>query len=278
LRTIDNHGRPCFIIGDPVAHTISPKIYNQAFDSSGLPHSYFALEVSDNELEEFIEIFEKIDALGANITLPHKKTICSLISERTPEVDRLGAANTIYRHEGKLKLSNTNVYGFSRLIEPWLAPARKEGVLMIGAGGTARACLLALEQNQVKNIHLWNQEEEQSMALADEFAGMSFEMIEPDEFEDHNFAVVINATIVGFKENDPSPYPKKAIRSSMVGIDLIYNRKTNFVKAFEKHGQACRKGVEMLTYQAAFAWELWTGRQAPLETMLNTVNSVIGSY
>lgn len=275
MKFIGKHGLPVFVIGNPVEHTFSPKIHNSAFEAAGLPHRYFALEVLEGELGYFVDWLSELEAPGANVTLPHKRSICSAIETKTSEVQRLGAANTIFRRRGELRLANTDVYGFRRLVEPWLELAREEGVLVLGAGGAARACLLALEQEDCESVCLWNRTTEKAEALAREFSSLSPEVIGQSKLESGSFdaKLVVNATSVGLDEGDPSLVSHDAVSPGMVGVDLIYNRRTRFLETFDRAGCDSRGGLDMLVYQAAKSWELWTEQEAPVEAMFEAARA-----
>ncbi len=274
MRLIAAHGAPVFVIGTPLSHTLSPLIHNVAFETAALPHRYFALQVQPDELSRFVDIIRQLDSPGANLTLPHKEKICSIISDRDPEVEQLGAANTIYNHAGKLRLANTDIYGFSRLLEPWLHKVRDSGVLVLGAGGAARACLVALQQLNCQQIFLWNRTPEKALKLAKELGGSSLQTLGDSALQSGQFAaaVVVNATSVGLQEPEPEIFPQKLIQPGMVGIDLIYNRSTKFLQNFQQCGAENSDGLAMLVYQAARSWQLWTGQKPPIKAMFKAIN------
>ncbi len=278
MRSVKEYGTPIWVIGNPIEHTLSPRLHNVAFDEVKLPFRYFALEVEEAELNSFLTILRQLDSPGGNITLPHKESICSLIQNKTDSVKKLGAANTIYRRTGELCLANTDIHGFKKLIEPWQQMAREENVLLLGAGGAARASLYSLGQLGVKNIYLWNRTKEKAQKLREEFLELNISLLSDKQLQggEVNFQIVINATSLGLNPGDDSPFPKARVNSKMVGIDLIYNRKTKFVRIFEEHGAAARGGLRMLVYQAARAWELWTDSKPPVKTMLEAGKNYLG--
>ncbi len=277
MKLIHKYGAPLFVIGSPVEHTFSPYIHNRAFEAAGLEHRYFALQVEKGELEQFIDLCEQLQSPGANLTLPHKETICSAIPNKNSEVERLQAANTIYRRHGELRLANTDLFGFRRLIEPWVEKIRDEGVLLLGAGGAARACLLGFEQENCKKIFLWNRTTRKALELQEEFPELQLEVLDQKQLNNGEFSasVVVNATSVGLKADEPVLVPKAVIRSDMVGIDLIYNRETRFVKSFKRLGSEATGGLDMLVHQAARSWELWTDQQAPTKAMFAAVGGLL---
>src|SRR2546429_8342148 len=129
-----------WLIGDPVAHSLSPAMHNAGFAALGLPHRYEAGEVKAEQLAATLERMRREDVLGANVTIPHKEAVLRLIARVSDEARRIGAVNTITRRGGQLDADNTDGYGFRlALDEARLQPAR---VIVLGAGGAARACVV----------------------------------------------------------------------------------------------------------------------------------------
>ncbi len=272
MKPVLKYGSPFWVLGQPVEHTLSPAIHNAAFEAADLPHRYFAQEVSPDELKIFFEFLEQLNFPGANITLPLKEKAVTLISEsyHDDSVKKTGAANTVYNREGRLQLANTDVYGFKKLIEPSEEIIQKEPVLLLGAGGAARACVAGLKELGCRKLFLWNRTEKKAHSLAGQFESPPIKVLNRDELENHLPAVklVVNATSLGLNRNDPSPFPVNNIAADMVGVDLIYNRETKFLRDFANRGKKASGGLEMLVHQAARAWQLWLNKQPDIETML----------
>jgi shikimate dehydrogenase len=269
METVDKYGRVLWVAGSPIDHTLSPAIHNAAFEAADLPHRYFALEVGEDEVRSLLDLFRQIGALGVNLTLPLKERVCELVDHRTDNVERLGAANTIFRENGELKLDNTDVYGFTRLLDPWHDLIGESPVLLLGAGGAARACLLALDRLGCPEIFLWNRTTERARSLREEFADMPIECVSDDWLAEgsHDARVAINATSLGLDEGDPSPLPESAVHDRLIGVDLIYNRRTAFIEDIDSKGQEAVGGLKMLVHQAARAWEHWVGDKPDVDTM-----------
>ena len=275
MKVVEQYGRPAWVIGSPISHTLSPPIHNSAFQKSSLAHRYFAMEVEKNELSEFLTLFRKIDALGANLTIPLKEAVTGEITNHTESVNQLGAANTLFWDGSELVLDNTDVYGFSELIRPWKDEISEVPVCMMGAGGAAKACLYALGNLSVPRVYLWNRTYERAVRLRERFSYLDIEVVSRDQLEQGVFegSVVINATSLGLEETDPSPFPTEAIREHMIGVDLIYHHETRFMSAFSRRGKESAGGLTMLVCQAAKAWEHWTGVEPPVDEMMNTARS-----
>lgn len=269
MRNIPKHGAPLWVIGNPISHTLSPPIQNAGFQAANLPYRYFALEVDAAELPEFLALLEQLDSPGANITLPHKQNICELIQNKTSNVSRLQAANTIYRKNGELWLENTDVHGFQKLIEPWHQRVRQETTLLLGAGGAARACLAGLQELGARKVLLWNRTRKKALDLQQEFSELEVRVLTDEQLNRGALDVqlAINSTSLGLEPDDNSPIPPEQIKPDMVGVDLIYNRETKFIQSFKKRGKSARGGLRMLVHQAARAWKLWMGQSPPVEAM-----------
>lgn len=277
MEPVEQYGQVLWVTGSPIDHTLSPAIHNAAFERAGLPHRYFAMEVSPRELEEFIDVFRTVGALGVNFTLPLKETICEIIDSRTEAVDRLGAANTLYRENGQLKLDNTDVYGFKQLVGPWHSDIEGGSVLVLGAGGAARACVFALDQLNCRQISIWNRTNERAEKIRDEFSGLPIQCLTDEQLEQGQFdaEIVVNATSLGLDESDPSPISESAVREGMVGVDLIYNRTTAFMELLSNRGEQAVGGLDMLVHQAARAWERWVGEQPNVDAMLDAARTAL---
>ncbi|MEO8633168.1 MAG: shikimate dehydrogenase, partial [Chloroflexota bacterium] len=136
-----------YLLGHPVAHSLSPAMHNAAFAALGLPHHYETRDVAPERLADFVEALRRDDVLGANVTIPHKERVLRYMDEAGEDARRVGAVNTVVRRGSRLIAENTDVYGFERAIDE-SARAGKifvgETVLVLGAGGAARACAVVL--------------------------------------------------------------------------------------------------------------------------------------
>lgn len=269
MNAVDGYGRPLWVLGSPISHTLSPALHNAAFEAAQLDHRYFALEVDSGELPAFLDAFRRLDGLGANLTLPLKEAVRDHVENESEAVATVKAANTLHWEDGELRLENTDVYGFKQLVEPWWDRIREERVLLMGAGGAARACLQGLKEIGAEDVSLWNRTTRKAERLSEQFPSLSPEVLTDEELESGppGVSVVVNATSLGLEEGDPSPFPEDRVTSSMVGVDLIYGRETAFVRAFRENGQEAVGGLRMLIDQAARAWELWVGETPDRDAM-----------
>ncbi len=275
MKSVDCYGRPLWVIGSPLSHTLSPPLHNAAFRDADLPHRYFALKVERDELVTFLDVFRKTNGLGANLTLPHKETVREFVSNETKAVEATEAANTLYWKNGKLALDNTDVYGFKTLVEPWREEISQEGVLLLGAGGAARACLQAFKKMNAGSVFLWNRTRAKARRLVRAFDTLEVNLLSDSVLSDPpcEVTLVVNATSLGLEEGDRSPFPPESVRSEMVGVDLVYGRRTRFLKAFDERGRKAVDGMKMLIHQAARSWERWVGRKPDTEVMATSVET-----
>jgi len=275
MKSVKRYGRPAWVIGSPIEHTLSPPIHNSAFQHCSLPHRYFAMEVGENELPEFLGLFRQLDGLGVNLTIPLKEAVCQEITNQTEPVNQLGAANTVFWDDDELSLDNTDVYGFTELVSPWKAEITEDPVCLMGAGGAAKACLYALGKLDVPGIYICNRTRERAVRLREQFSYLDIEVVSRGELEEGKFdgKLVINATSLGLEKSDASAFPTEGIRNDMVGVDLIYHHDTRFLTAFSRRGKESVGGLKMLVCQAARAWERWTDEEPPLETMMDAARN-----
>ena len=262
-----------WLLGRPVSHSLSPAMHNAAFAKLGLPHRYEARETPDDQLAATLDHMRHDDVLGANVTIPHKEAVLRLLDEVDDEARRIGAVNTIVRRGGRLIGCNTDKYGFEKALE--MQPRRAPGpdgfpfsgarILVLGAGGAARACALALLEHG-NNVDIANRDPARADALARsiEVAGRHPQVVAwprgrvlPD--------AVVNATPLGLEGEDAL---EDAVLPPWV-IDLVPTAvETPLVKrAKATENVTVVDGLSMLLHQAARSFELWTGVAAPLEVM-----------
>lgn len=267
------------VIGHPVGHSLSPQIHNAALRAQGLDYVYLAFDVLPSMLTMAVEGLRAVGARGANVTVPHKQEVLSLMDELDPLAARVGAVNTIVNESGRLVGYNTDVAGFQKALR-LLLPDGAEGrrCLVAGAGGAARAVLAALAAEKADEIWVFNRTPARAEALCAAAAGWGARRCEPVGREmlsevGGSVDIVVNATTVGL---DPAvkevPFPVDIVCSRQAVIDLVYGPAvTSFVRHAQAQGAATIDGLEMLLMQAASSYRLWTGRDAPLDVMRRTL-------
>ena len=262
------------LIGDPVAHSISPAMQQPAFDALGIPATFELWHTLAADLPARIASLRTPDVLGANVTVPHKLGVMDHIDEVSPLARRAGAVNVIVHRDGRLSGENTDVHGFAVSLEEVCPHARFRPALILGAGGAARAVVLALEAMGLESIALANRSAERAAALAADLAPTPLRLVGTDERslvpELRRAAILVNATSLGWHRGE-TPLPMELLAllpPNALVVDLTY-RDTDLLEAARTRGLATLDGLAMLVHQGARAFALWTGREAPVSVMMD---------
>ena len=264
-------GKSFAVIGDPIDHSLSPNIHSAAFRELNLDCSYIAYRIPKDELEEGIEGLKKIKISGFNVTIPHKIEMMKYLDKMDESCSLIGAVNTVTNEDGILKGYNTDMEGF---IEPFKKKDLKiEGkkILLIGAGGAARAIVAGVAKEKAKNITIANRTKSKAEELA-EFTRLiglegNVSTINEAEKKVKDFDIIINATSLGLK-NEPSPISLDEINKNSIVYDIVYMpMNTDFIKKAKAKGAVIIFGYEMLLGQATRAFEIWHEIEAPYNAM-----------
>ena len=250
------------VIGNPVKHSLSPVFQNVGFSLLGIDAIYLPFEVPKESFEETVRGLLLLENLkGFNITVPFKEKILQFADWVSEDVSQIGSANTLKKtSEGKIELHNTDWVGFLKALLELVDPKGKK-VLVLGAGGTAKAVVYALKKVQ-SVVYIWNRTPQKAQKLAETFGVNWIETL--DRIED--FDIIVNTTSVGLKENDPPLFDYKKIQSHQVVYDVIY-RETPLVKAARQKGAKADNGLKMLLYQGVESFKIWTGKEPPVDEM-----------
>ena len=280
------------VIGQPVAHSLSPQMQNAALAESKLKMRYARFEIAPEELQAALESFRQLDFVGANLTVPHKVAALAVVDEMDETAREIGAINTIKVEDGKLRGFNTDGKGFSRAIrEEFAVDLRDLRVLVLGAGGAARAIARQCAKENCERLVIANRDPEKAAALADQlrpfFAGprvlgpvARLQSITLDEaalrFQIANTDLVVNATPLGLNRNDSAPIPARLLAPHLMIYDTVYsNRPTALVSGAIDAGARAANGLSMLLHQGALAFEIWFHRAPPLDAMRKALTSAI---
>jgi shikimate dehydrogenase len=262
------------LLGNPVAHSLSPRFQNAAFRAAGVGGFYLALRCAATDLPGLLRGIAHSGG-GGNITVPHKEAAAALIDHATEAVLRTGACNTFWLEGGRICGDNTDVAGFRMAVHDLIGSPASARVLLLGAGGAARAALLALLDEGAESVHLLNRTPARAEALRAAFDDHDRARhriaIAPTLAALHNehFDLVVNSTSLGIHPEDPSPLPLDAggVRIG-AALDLVYAPgETRWVREARERGIPSADGIEMLLHQGAAAFERWWQRPAPLEAM-----------
>ncbi len=283
---ISSETRICGLIGDPVTHSVSPVMHNAAFDFLGLDYIYLPFAVTKDRLARAVDGVRGMNIRGLNVTIPHKVAVIPFLDGLEPLAERIGAVNTIVNDEGVLTGHNTDAAGFLKaLLENAIEPGDKQ-VVLLGAGGAARAIAFALAEKGAR-LTILNRKQELDWAveLAGSVSSFSGRKVKALELNEPNLKaalvpadVVVNATSVGMSPNDgQSPVFRELLRPGLVVFDIVYSPvKTRLLSEAEQAGAVTVNGLDMLVWQGALAFELWTGAKAPVKVMRDEVVRALG--
>ena len=263
------------VIGDPIDHSLSPAIHNAAFAFLGMDCTYIAYRIPKDELAEGISALKRINIAGFNVTIPHKIEVMKHLDDTDEDCRTIGATNTVNNENGKLKGYNTDMDGFLEPIKQRNQSCKDANVLIIGAGGAARAIVAAFAKEKAHKITIVNRTREKAEELV-KFAnnlGLESEytdLINAGEIAG-NFNFIVNATSVGMK-NNTSPISTRKINKDCTVYDIVYMPvDTELLEQSKKQGATIIYGWEMLLAQAMRSFEIWTKRKAPYEAMKLTL-------
>jgi shikimate dehydrogenase len=275
MMVISGKTRVCGVIGDPIEHTLSPTIHNAAFNHLKLDFVFLAFRVKAADLENAVRGMRGLGIHGLNVTMPHKSTVIAYLDEVDPTVQFLGSANTILNKNGKLSGFNTDGVGALKALRENGAELSEKKVLLLGAGGAAKAIAFALAE-EVGELVVLNRAAEKARELAEALGRMFNKKVvggslSPDAIAKNlrDSDILINATSVGMKPNlSQSLVAPQWLRSDLTVMDIVYNPvETKLAEDAKAAGAKVISGVEMLIYQGAASFEIWTGRAAPIEVM-----------
>jgi shikimate dehydrogenase len=273
--TIDGYTRTCGLIGNPVEHTLSPVIHNTLAQLRGEKLCYVPLRVEEGQLENAVKGAYALNLLGVNVTVPYKSDVIPFLKEIDPLAAQIGAVNTLVRTEGGFKGYNTDMPGLYRAMCADGVHIEGEKVLVLGAGGVARAVAVLLAQKGAAQIILLNRTLEKAQCVAKEVNNLAGKEL-ASAMRNADFYLlpaqekylVIQATSVGMHPHDDQVVieDEAFYRRVHTGYDLIFNPvKTRFMQLVEAQGGRAFNGARMLLYQGVIAYELWMGSEVSEE-------------
>jgi shikimate dehydrogenase/3-dehydroquinate dehydratase type I len=253
------------LTGFPLSHSLSPKLHDLAFRSLNLPGKYLMFPASAEELEGLTDLVRNLKIRGLNVTIPHKSAIMPFLDSVEPLAERAGAVNVIIDQNGRLEGRNTDVTGLEKAMLSAGADPRGKDVLVIGAGGAAKACCTVLERRGAR-IWITDRTASRAQELARKFSGR---VAGHGDVTTVGFDMVVNCTPLGMKGfPDELPVDPSVFRPGQWAVDLVYNPlATRFLSEAGDRGARTLSGMEMLIYQAMDAFEAWTGQRPPYEVM-----------
>lgn len=282
MTNVSGRTRVAAVIGDPVRHSLSPAIHNAAFAALGLDWVYLALPVPAGQARAAIRGMRALGIEGLNVTMPHKTAVAKVVDRLTPAAEALRAVNTVARIGGELLGDSTDGTGFVNALRD------DEGIdpvgmrfLVVGAGGAARAVVRAVGEAGAAEVVVAARRSRQASACA-RLAGTAGRVGTVEEVGEVD--VIVNATpigmgeVVAFPGTATTPVDPERLSPGQLVVDLVYEPLvTPLVAAARERGVASVNGVGMLVHQAALAFRLWTGEEAPLAAMSAGALTALGS-
>lgn len=263
------------VIGDPIAHSLSPFMHDTWFDEHGIDAAYIPIHVEPSQLEKSFEAMKTLGISGFNITLPHKQSIVPFLGKLEESAMQMNAVNTVNFDGTQYIGSNTDGDGFVRslLVQP-VDKASK--VLLIGAGGAARGIAYALKRAGFSDVTITNRTFRRAEELAAETGGSAVTLKDSEEGL-AEFAILIQTTSVGLATGEALPISLEQVKAGTLVADIIYNPlETPFLKRAEEKNCVTLNGVGMFVYQGAIAFEKWTGIQPDTEKMIKLITEKLG--
>lgn len=264
------------VFGHPVAHSLSPIIQNAAIEALGIDYIYVPFHVLPKDLEKAVQGIRALNIAGVNVTIPHKENIIAYLDEMSERSMRIHSVNTVINRDGRLFGDTTDGAGFLQSAQAEWGRLDGKRVLLLGAGGSAKAVSFALAEIGCK-IVIANRTVERARELAEGLnavfgrdvaraSGMQNKVL-ADEVKCAD--LLVNTTSVGMSPDiDSTPIPGELLHSNLLVYDLVYNPSTTvLVRQARERGARALNGLGMLVHQGALSLEIWTGRHAPVNVM-----------
>jgi shikimate dehydrogenase len=242
------------VIGNPIEHSLSPKIHNYWIKKNNIEAFYEKRKVIGADIKKIILDIKQEKIHGMNVTLPFKKKIIPYLDQITKIAEKTRSVNTIYKKNNKIIGDNTDVGGFERSLENLDHEIQNKRVLILGAGGVVSSLIYGLKNLGVGEIVLSNRTKKNALKLQEIYSDLK--IINWGTVS--NFDIVINATSLGLKSEDKLKIDFKDMGKNKLFYDVIYNPSiTNFLKEGEKLGSKIENGKMMFVYQAQIAFKIW---------------------
>lgn len=264
--TIDGKTRTCGLIGNPVEHTLSPVIHNTLADRLGHNMVYVPFLVEEDRVEEAVKGAYALNLLGMNVTVPYKSEVIGSLKEIDSLAEKIGAVNTLVRTEGGYKGYNTDMEGLYRAMDSEGIRIRGEEIILLGAGGAARAVAYLCASKGAAKVYMLNRTKEKAQTVSREVnQAMGSEVIVPMMLEEYGSLpdrqfLAIQGTSVGLFPHveDVVIADREFYQKIHTGFDLIYSPwETKFMHLVKEGGGKAYNGLKMLLYQGIIAYELW---------------------
>ncbi|QLD88664.1 shikimate dehydrogenase [Natronomonas salina] len=260
------------LIGDPVGHSVSPPMHEAAYEALGMDARYVTFEPSSDALAAALDGADALGIRGLNVTIPYKEDVLPLV-DPDPLAERIGAVNTI-DFSGEPTGHNTDAAGVTRALGHHDVTLSGTAVV-VGAGGAGRAASFALADEGM-DVRIANRTVARAESLAGDVPAATAHGLDDLETLLADADVLVNATSVGMEAPEESPVPREALHGGLAVLDAVYDPlETRLLREAEAAGATTVDGAWMLLFQGVEAFELWTGRDAPVETMDRALRSAL---
>ncbi len=273
---LSGHTKPFVVLGHPIGHTLSPIMHNASMQELAFDGIYLALDVHPDELMEVLPAMAKMGFAGVNLTVPHKEIAFRGLDKLDESAQLLGAANTVHFSDEGMVGYNTDGYGFMKALEEAFGKTiQGDAVFVLGCGGAGRATALMAAKEGAKSLVLADIDAERVQRLEDEIKALAPAVEITQALDDatkielcRTCDVVVQASPVGMKQDDPSLLPPEAFCEGQRAFDLIYMYpETAFLTTAREAGAEIANGLGMLLHQGARAFEIWTGTKPSVPAM-----------
>ena len=244
------------VIGNPIEHSLSPKLHNYWINENNINALYEKQELNENDLKDLIFQVKEKKIDGINVTVPFKRAVIPFLDQLTNEAVKTQSVNTIYLNENKLTGHNTDIIGFEKSIKNFKYNLNNKEIFILGAGGVVPSIIFALTQMGVLKITVSNRTKKKADNLKKLFKNI--EILDWGKIP--NFDMIINATSIGLNKNDLINLDLSSVGKNKFFYDVIYNpSETNFLRSGKKLGNMTENGKLMFIYQAFSAFNIWHG-------------------
>lgn len=269
------------VLGDPIGHSMSPAMHNDLFTHYNMDAVYLPFQVKASELRSAVKGLKALGAQGFNVTVPHKSAIIPFLDGVDELAMNIGAVNTVVNQDGLLIGYNTDGPGFMRGLEGYIPSVSDQKILIIGAGGAARAIYFTLAQNTPLAVDIANRTVETAAQLVGEcpfrVSSKAISLHEANQYLDQ-YDLIIQTTMIGmYPKVSEQPVDLLHLKKQALVCDIIYNPlNTQFLQEAKVKGARIQNGIDMFVYQGALAFEKWTGIFPDIERMRENVLKQLG--
>ncbi|MBM3238065.1 shikimate dehydrogenase [Candidatus Poribacteria bacterium] len=273
------------VIGDPIEHSCSPQMHNAAFEQLNMNYVYVAFHVKAKDLKAAVDGFKALNIVGINVTIPHKQSVIPLVDRLSREAELIGAINTLVFKEGEIEGHNTDARGFiAAMKEEGVNTLCGKSVVVLGAGGSARAIVVSLALEGVKKISIANRTASKAIQLASDISQKTGTEIHSMGLDDKSLpeavsesSLLVNTASASMNLEHPLLINEDWLHRQLVVYDIIYNPpETRLLKVAKEKGLKTIGGIGMLVHQGAIAFDLWTGQYPPVDTMRRALINALG--